>query len=368
MNIYNTLKSKKDKKIIIYGVSILSEALKIDIENSGFKLWAYAVSEGYKTKDSLNNIPIYEISDLPFPKEQCFFLICVGERFKQEIENRLKNMNYCDYQYVCIADFNAYTSKVYRDFFAQNKIDLEQPTITIGDLELQNYLLTNRASTSKELFLAEFGDLILPPILKVENYMLEGPYEYERVTLNKGDVVFDCGANLGLFSAVAALKGCDVFAFEPFLENIENLKLICKKYMKNIYPIQLALSDKCKTESFNVVETSSASRLKNAEEEEFLNKIGPVIKDVIKVEVTTIDDFAAKNNINKLDFIKADIEGEERNMLKGAKHTLKTLAPKLSLCTYHRADDKEVMEKIILDANPNYKIIHKWKKLYAWVE
>ncbi|MDF2530903.1 MAG: methyltransferase FkbM family [Clostridia bacterium] len=46
---------------------------------------------------------------------------------------------------------------------------------------------------------------------------------------------------------------------------------------------------------------------------------------------------------------------------------LKNHAPKLAICTYHLPDDKEVLERLILEVNPNYQIIHKWKKLYAYV-
>lgn len=62
------------------------------------------------------------------------------------------------------------------------------------------------------------------------------------------------------------------------------------------------------------------------------------------------------------------IEGVERLMLMGVQKTLKEFAPKLSLCTYHRFDDITVMADLILKANPNYKIIYAWKKLYAWVD
>ncbi|GHV33865.1 hypothetical protein FACS1894187_03280 [Synergistales bacterium] len=68
-----------------------------------------------------------------------------------------------------------------------------------------------------------------------------------------------------------------------------------------------------------------------------------------------------------MDFIKADIEGYERYMLKGAAKTLKKFAPKLALCTYHLPDDPEVMEKIIKEANPAYNVIQKRTKLFASV-
>jgi hypothetical protein len=71
--------------------------------------------------------------------------------------------------------------------------------------------------------------------------------------------------------------------------------------------------------------------------------------------------------LERVDFIKADIEGAEREMLKGAAHVLKTFAPKLAICTYHLPDDPEVLEQIIKEANPNYKIVHLRHKLFATV-
>jgi hypothetical protein len=87
----------------------------------------------------------------------------------------------------------------------------------------------------------------------------------------------------------------------------------------------------------------------------------------LAVPAITLDSFVERNNIERVDFIKADIEGAERNMLWGARKILKEFAPKLSICTYHLHDDPQVLREIILEANPKYQIVEKFKKMYAHV-
>jgi hypothetical protein len=90
-------------------------------------------------------------------------------------------------------------------------------------------------------------------------------------------------------------------------------------------------------------------------------------KQNYKIIITTLDSFIDENKIEKVNFIKADIEGAERNMLHGATKMLREFAPKLALCTYHFKDDPQVLRKIIKKANPKYKIVQLRHKLYASV-
>ena len=63
--------------------------------------------------------------------------------------------------------------------------------------------------------------------------------------------------------------------------------------------------------------------------------------------MNTIDDYVSENGIVRVDFIKADIEGAERDMLRGVVKILQRFKPKLSICTYHLKDDPEVLESIV---------------------
>jgi len=164
---------------------------------------------------------------------------------------------------------------------------------------------------------------------------------------------------MGMFSALASRLGAIVYAFEP----IEKIR---EKYLKrtvslnsNINIIPLALSNKKEDAIFMKGGSVSASMISKFQSSDDISE---------EVSTITLDDWVKQNNIPKVDFIKADIEGAERLMLEGAQWVLKTYAPKLAICTYHLPDDKEVLTKLILQANPDYKIEYAWKKLYAWIE
>jgi FkbM family methyltransferase len=192
--------------------------------------------------------------------------------------------------------------------------------------------------------------------------MFDGPYSYVDtdfdVTVKKSDVVIDAGAWIGDFSAYAASKDAAAYAFEPVSTVYETLVKTALLNENKIIPVKKALGDKNGEMDILIPKIeSSASSL-------YL----PVSGKKETIEVITLDEFVEKEKIKKVDFIKADIEGAERHLLMGAKKVLKEFAPKLAICTYHLPDDPELLEKIILDANPEYHVIHTSHKLFAMVK
>jgi FkbM family methyltransferase len=86
-----------------------------------------------------------------------------------------------------------------------------------------------------------------------------------------------------------------------------------------------------------------------------------------RIAIVSLDRYVEENGLRGVDFIKADIEGAEREMLKGATGVLREFAPALAICTYHLPDDPAVLEQIILEANPAYTVRHTRHKLFAAV-
>lgn len=216
-------------------------------------------------------------------------------------------------------------------------------------------------------FNSEYADIVYPyvsdnPNVSVADF-IEGPYEFGAVTLKKNDVVLDCGANLGLFSIMASGKGCRSYAFEPLPANICLLEKMINEN-QNIFIAPYALSNNTGTAEFTAATSFSSVASLNEIEHTPQNTVD---NHTITVNTITIDQYVQENHLPRVDFIKADIEGAERYMLQGATQTLAEFAPKLSICTYHFPDDPDVLQKIILEANPKYLIEHCYKKLYAHV-
>lgn len=197
---------------------------------------------------------------------------------------------------------------------------------------------------------------------QLDKYLYDGTFGYKNneidVTVKEHDIVIDAGAWIGDFSAYASKKGAYVYAFEPSSETVRYL-VETQKMNPNISIIQQGLGNEKSTVHFTKKVDSWVNTIISLNDTSDLTERG---------EITTLDDFVVENNIKKIDFIKSDIEGFERYMLMGATNVLKNFGPKLAICTYHLPDDPQVLSKIILDANPNYVIVQKRKKLYAMVK
>lgn len=73
------------------------------------------------------------------------------------------------------------------------------------------------------------------------------------------------------------------------------------------------------------------------------------------VDTITIDDMVSREQLNRVDLIKMDIEGAEQHALKGAQKTLREFTPKLAITIYHSMNDFSNIIHEINDLKLNYK-------------
>lgn len=69
----------------------------------------------------------------------------------------------------------------------------------------------------------------------------------------------------------------------------------------------------------------------------------------------------------RADYIKYDVEGEEKSALKGSEQTIKTYSPKLCIAVYHKLLDMFDIPIEVLRLNPDYKLYMRHFPYYpAW--
>lgn len=343
------------KKYAIYGTGEIGRMLKRALELLGHTVDIFLCSDGYKREEKLENIDVIEFSKFINREEKYEILLTVQrgaegilKMVKERSDNRIINVNSFD-------DVLAVYCFFYENYFHSAGVNIDNEYINIKDIKFINPFSSD--STYALAFFMECGDLILPALYNDLSCIHEGPYEKDDFRINKEDIVIDCGSNMGLFSIVVSDRCKKVYAFEPVKNTQKYIKRMLNTY-SNIQICDYALSDQVGTANFSTDEDTNFSNHIIKDEN---------VENSMIVNVTTIDKFVEENGIERIDFIKADIEGAERYMLKGARNTLRRFAPKLSICEYHLSDDPQVLEEIILEANPSYVVKHEHMKIYAYV-
>jgi FkbM family methyltransferase len=171
-------------------------------------------------------------------------------------------------------------------------------------------------------------------------------YEQEAVTIRGGDVVVDAGACVGFFTRKAlARSAARVYAFEPLPVMADALEMTFAGECRDgrVVVERLALTN-----------YDGSACLNNGEQ--FICEARLTSEGTNNVQTVTLDSFVRSRGIQRIDFIKMDVEGEEMNAIAGALETINRFRPRLSIAVYHEyANAAQVRD--LLQANcPGYRV------------
>ncbi|TWI82139.1 FkbM family methyltransferase/HAD superfamily phosphatase (TIGR01681 family)/FkbH-like protein/amino acid adenylation domain-containing protein, partial [Chitinophaga japonensis] len=169
-------------------------------------------------------------------------------------------------------------------------------------------------------------------------------YLKNGITLRPGDVIFDVGANIGMFSLYAGyhFPGCRVFAFEPIPPVYNCLAANAALYDMDIVPLNIGLSGEESTAEFVYYPNNTiiSGRFGNAAEDKEVvkrylqNKLDSegstmsekhmeeILEDMIRSEkwecrLSTVSAVMQEWNVSHIDLLKIDVEKSEWDILQG---------------------------------------------------
>lgn len=145
--------------------------------------------------------------------------------------------------------------------------------------------------------------------IKEQNRNLFQSYMLDKVKINSGDTIIDCGANVGEIFIYLNSKfdSINYVAFEPDSKVFECLKLNTKND-KNVKIYNTALSCDSVKKKFYLDTEGGDSSL------EFFGN-----ENYVELTTSTIDSYKFK----KIKLLKIDAEGHEHEVLQGSTNTLK---------------------------------------------
>jgi FkbM family methyltransferase len=144
-------------------------------------------------------------------------------------------------------------------------------------------------------------------------------------SIPQGSILWDIGANIGLYSVYAAKsQNCKVFAFEPSVFNLELLarNIALNKLQKSISIIPIALSDQIGMNLFKMSNTEWGGALSTFGEN--FGQDGKELKQMFEYQTTglSMDNACEFLKIPQPDFLKMDVDGLEHFILRGGLKTL----------------------------------------------
>lgn len=147
--------------------------------------------------------------------------------------------------------------------------------------------------------------------------------------VSEDDVVYDIGANTGIYTLFLSNKCSKVVAFEPYPPNVSLLKKdILRNDAKNVEVYKIALSDSNDAVSFNLPDEKDigyGSASINVQD----------TKETVKIPTYSGDKLIAEKELPNPTILKIDVEGAEPLVIDGLKDTITSSECRLVYCEVH---------------------------------
>lgn len=226
------------------------------------------------------------------------------------------------------------------DFLRRPRMAETERTVVLSKKPAGEFIEVQLRGLNQPLFWPTHMDFMM--LLTVLDEQYTGPrwhrYEVPETRVESNDVVVDCGAAEGLFSLEVASRCRKLFVFEPLPDFVKGLEQTFRQNA-NTEIVPAALGERTETARFTADGIASAC--------------GP--SGTLEIRVVAMDDFF-RERPERVSYIKADVEGTEMALLRGAAGIIKAGKPKIAITTYHHRRDAEEIQEYLRSLRPDYRM------------
>lgn len=315
--------------IVLYGTGNGADKIVDRLESLSVPLYGVAASDGFVRSRQFRGFTVHPISYYEETVGDFILIVGFGSNRPELFEYVKKLAEKHRLLFPCVP---VYGDEIFdRAFIEAHKAELEKVYRALADeqskLVFRLFLRFQLCGNFEDLENAVTNrDEVFQNVLK-----LSGEESYLDLGAYRGDTVEE-------FLHYTENHYVSIFAVEPNAKTFLKLQAYLEsKELKNCTALHAAISDKCGTLFFEGDGRHNTAALD-----------GKTAVEAISVDALTPS--------TPFTYIKADVEGLELSMLKGAKETLQSQKPKLNLAAYHKSRDIFELPLFLLKLNPDYKL------------
>ena len=182
------------------------------------------------------------------------------------------------------------------------------------------------------------------------NYEVENLDFIDRI--QPGETYYDLGACEGRFSLYAALKGIEVYSFEPEKMNFgafsENLEINGLSGKSHVHIFNAGVGARFQNATIKIGQPWAGGHQKVVDYNETRADLNFEFKEEQIIEIVPLDGLIEKENLPVPNYLKVDIDGSEMPFISGAINTLSSKELKAVLFELSILDPKfdQILDKM----------------------
>lgn len=338
--------SRSNKTVVMYGMGNGADKILAVCERYGIEVADFFASDGFVRGHSFHGKTVLSYSAVKekYGKENIIVLLSFGSSLPDVLQLFKNVAQECE---MYAPDVPVCGGEIFTlDFFKAHEKEILDARALLADEESKriydNVIFYKLTGNISYLFDAENG--------KDESYSLLGAEDFT--------VCADLGAYNG--DTLREVLGISpnlkkIYALEPDRRNFKKLSSFCDSYdgSAELIPINSAAW----YEDTYLVFGDEGNRNSGVFAPQKTAKS-------VEVSACSLDSVLGGE---KVDYVKYDVEGAEREALLGSEKTISAHSPALLVSAYHRSEDIFALPLLVHDLNPSYKLYYRrYPYVPAW--